>query len=171
MSGQNTLTSREELDNWVSVFAGEGKETPGIKTHTDAKLGVTSIYTSVAFVELGSGSNKQKLECRAIHATVSGYGSMYLLGFRAISNDHNFSKRRSSMTAVADKQAISLGTPRGFFAQASIGVAEIMFFRVSRASLKKIANASTVELRINGLKGELTAETRDLFRQLLNGTE
>jgi hypothetical protein len=163
------------LDAWVSVFARAGTETPGIKTHADPKGMFSAIYTSGSLIDFGSGNSSQRLECRAIYVVINlpngMRDSMYLLGFHALSEDQNFSRRRSRMTIVADKQTISLGGPTGFVGQASIGVSELMFYRITKTTLKKMANAGSLELRVNGLRGTVVAEAKALFGQLATSTD
>jgi hypothetical protein len=94
-----------------------------------------------------------------------------LIGFRALSEDYRFSRQKSALTVTVDGQKISLGTPRGLLGQTVVGAMEIMFYRTGKATLKRIANARTVEFRIDGAKGAVSDNLKDLFKQLAEITE
>ena len=51
------------------------------------------------------------------------------------------------------------------------GVHELFFYRISKASLKKIAYAKNADLRIDSYSGVLTQETREMIKQLIAATE
>jgi len=165
-----TTATINERDAWVSVFSRADKESTGIKTYQEPSGQFSSTYTSAIFVDLDLDGKHQKLECRAMYITykqVNGaYGTIYLIGFRAVSEDYRFSMQRSRLTVVVDNQPISLGGPRGFRGQAVMGAIELMYYRVSKATLKRISNARTAELRIDKAKGMLSETAKDLFKQL-----
>lgn len=158
-SGKNGNSTRMEMDAWVSVYAERENESYGLKTHMDPAGRYGTVYTSAAYIYLGEGEKKQRLECRALYVTVSlpngGKEAFYLLGFRAISAAYTFSVKRSTMSAVVDNQAIGLGTPRGLRGESTIGAEEILYYRIGKASLKKIAEGKKVVLKVNGLSGEI----------------
>src|SRR5206468_4111215 len=56
-----------DKDAWLDVFAGVGKESPGLKTYSDPKGRFSAVYTSVAFVNFASGVINQRLECRVLY--------------------------------------------------------------------------------------------------------
>jgi hypothetical protein len=66
---------------------------------------------------------------------------------------------------------MALGAPSGLRRHGLQGAEEIMLFQVSWAQLKKIANAKSVELRIDKLIGPLPESSRDLIKQLVVATE
>ena len=162
-------------DAWVSVLSGVDKETPGLQTHRDPAGRFDTLYTSAAFVDLKLDGKSQKLECRALYVTykqVNGMNrSMYLIGFRAISEDFRFSRQKSALTVMVDNQAIPLGQPRGLLGQTVVGAMELMFYKASKATLKRISKARSVEFRIDGARGDLSEDIKDLFKQLADVTD
>jgi hypothetical protein len=166
------------MDQWVSVFAGVGKEGPGIRTFNDPNGRYNVVFTSSVVTDFSAGGQKERLEVAAGYVTVTTYNgskvSLHLIAFRAIAENFRFPTGKTRMTAVVDNQVIPLGTPVTRRAQGLIGgeVAseELMYFKTSPATLRKIGKAKKVEFRINKLSGTLPAEARDLFRQLADAT-
>lgn len=67
-SGQpDTFTSSSNMEVWADVYAGVGKETVGLFTRYDDARRFGMIGTSGAFVYLGNGLGRQKVECRALY--------------------------------------------------------------------------------------------------------
>ena len=171
-------SGRSQMDQWVSVFAGVGKDGPGIRTINDPNGRYNVVFTSSVVTDFSAGGQKERLEVAAGYVTVTAYNgakiSMHLIAFRAIAENFRFPNSKTRMTAVVDSQVIPLGTPMTRRAQGLIGgeVAseELMYFKVSPATLRKIGKAKKVEFRINKLSGTLPAEARDLFRQLADAT-
>ena len=163
-----------EKDAWLDVLAGTDKESPGVKVYSDPKGRFTSTYTSVAFVNLSSGQTKQRLECRAIRGDFlllnGGSDHLYLFGFRAISDDYNFSTRLSRLSVTADGQTVSMALLHGFRGRAQFGANEIMYFQVSRRFLERIAGAQNVQLRIGKLSGTMDKNLQSLIAQLMAAT-
>ena len=95
---------------------------------------------------------------------------VYLIGFQAISENLDFSKRRSLLTITADGEVFALGRARGGYGGATYGVHEFLYYKISRSALTKIAKAQKVQIRIDSLSGPISAETRDLIRQLVAAT-
>jgi len=164
-----------DKEAWLDVFAGTGKESPGLNTYSDPNGRFSTIYTSVAFVNLTSGSFKQRLECRAIYVDylqVDGnHGQMYLIGFQAMSDDNNFSKRLSRLTITTDRTSVSMPLSKGFRANGSVGVQEIMYYRVTAATLRNIGSALNVQLRIDKLSAPVDKNLQGLVAQLVTATQ
>lgn len=129
-------------DAWLDVFARAGKEAAGVHTYEDPQHRFSSFYTSGAFVNLAAGETKQRLECRAAHINfllVNGtHRSIYIIAFRALSDDYNFSKRTSGLTLNVDGRGMSISLLGGLRARGSIGAEEIMIYVVSAPMLRKI---------------------------------
>ena len=159
---------------WLDVFAGTGRESPGVHSHTDPQGRFTALYTSAAFINLAAGSIKQRLECRAFYIDyllVNGtHRAVYVVGFRTLSDDYNFSRHASGLTLTADGHSISIPLLRGLRARGSIGAIEIMLYLTSGATLKKIASAQNVQVRINNLSGPMDKDLQSLIGQLAAGT-
>jgi Micrococcal nuclease (thermonuclease) homologs len=163
-----------EKDAWLDTMAGTGVEEPGIKTYTDPKGLFVSRYTSAAFINFASAQIKQRLECRAIRGDVKlvngSWEVLYLFGFRAISDDFNFSTRASSLSITADGQTFSTPLLHGIRGRAQFGATEIMYYRVSLALLKRISRAQNVQFRIDKLSGAMPSDLQRLIGQLLAAT-
>lgn len=159
------------LEVWTDVFAGLGRESTGLQTFNEPGGKFSTVYTSNAFVNLSADGKNQKLEFRAMYVTLNlpdgSEQNIYVLGFQAISNDFNFSRRKSRLTILADKQRISLGIARGFWGQASYGVHEVFYYKIIKQSLAKLANAKHVEVRIDGYSGTVGEEAKQLIKQLV----
>jgi endonuclease YncB( thermonuclease family) len=171
--------NRSQMDAWVSVFAGVGKEGPGIRTINDPNGRYNVVFTSSVVTDFSATGQKEKLEVAAGFVTVTAYNgaklSMHLIAFRAIASDFRFPMNKTRMTAVIDGKAIPLGAPmtkcaKGMIGGGEVASEEIMYFRTSAATLGKMGKANKVEFRINKLSGMLPAEARDLFRQLAEAT-
>lgn len=176
-AGSIGITSRTEMNTWVSVFANAKKESYGIQTFADPQQRFSAVYTSAILIDFSSSTSpsKERLECRPMLISVRRYNGsqekVYLIGFGAISEDYRFSKARSRLTLLVDGRVLSLGAPRGYRGKGSIGAQEIMFYRVGWATLKKIGAANKVEVRIDKLSASLRDESRDLFKQLATATQ
>jgi endonuclease YncB( thermonuclease family) len=166
---------RWELDAWADVFAGVGRESAGLQTYSDPQQRFATIYTPLAFVNIASGSNRQKIEFRAMYIKVNFPNGtsevVYLIGFQSLSEDVKFSKRVSRLTITADKQPLNLGTPYSMNGSASFGVRELLFYKASKTTLKKIGNAKNVNIQIEGYSGPLSDDARENIKQLITTVE
>ena len=162
------------MDAWVDVFSGAGRETYGIKTYSDPDGRYSAVYTSAALIDFVSPSGKERLECRTLLISPTlyngGHSKVYLIGFHAISEDYRFSRARSRLTVLVDNKAIALGTPVGLRGKGSIGAQELMFYKVTWATLRTIGNAKKVEFRIDKLAGPLSDDSHELIKQLATAT-
>jgi hypothetical protein len=172
--GVPAAAPRLQMDAWVNVFSGAGKEGRGLIPYSDPKGRFTGVYTSALLIDFLSPAGKERLECRAmmIAPTVNGGGRsrVYLVGFRAIASEYRFSKGRTRMTVVADNQRMSLGSPFGLRGSSLIGSQEIMYFRLTWAQMKKIGAAKKVTFQIDRLSGPLSDDSRALFEELATAT-
>jgi hypothetical protein len=89
--------------------------------------------------------------------------------FTALSDDYNFSRRASRLTISAGGRVISAHLFHGVRAKASAGAEEVFFYRLSRESLKEIANADVVQVRIDNLSGRMSKNGQELIMQLVAG--
>jgi endonuclease YncB( thermonuclease family) len=171
----STSDARVKMDAWVNVFAGADKEPFGLLTYSDPQKRFTAVYTSALLTDFVSAAGKERLECRVIMIAptlnVGGSEKLFLLGFRAISDDYKFSKGKTRMTVNADNQRMYLGAPHGIRADTVIGVEEIMYYRLTWAQLKKIGIAKKVDFRIDGMTATLTENAQALFKELATATE
>ncbi len=178
-SSASSTSTRSQMDAWVSVFAGAGKEGPGIRTYNDPNGRAQTLFTSSVVVDFSSPGQKEKLEVAAGHVTLTTYTGarigVHLIAFRAIAQDFRFSTTKTQMTALIDGKAVNLGVPftrraQGMIGGGEVASEEVMYFKTSAATLRSISKAKKVELRINRLSGTLPAESRDLFGQLADAT-
>lgn len=166
-------TGKSDLDSWGDLFAGVGKETYGLKTYSDPQGRFDTVYTSVAFVNMDGGKIDRRLEFRGIFIYLNlpdgQKQSMYMIGFQSVADEYYFSKRKSHLSFAVDKKNLAVGAPlRGLRAESSVGTREIVYYRVSKATLKSVAAGKTVEIRIDGLLGTIPQDIRDLFKQLVD---
>lgn len=170
-AGSWTGSRQSQLNTWGNVFAGVGKETRGLQTYSDPAGRFDAIYTSAIFVEMNGGKMDRRLECRLIFAYANlpdgRRQTIYAIGFRALADDYLFSKRKSSLTFTADRRNIPIGAPwHGKRGEGAIGTEEIFFYNLTKVQLRSIGNAKSLELRIDGMLGNLSEEGQDLFKQL-----
>lgn len=162
-----------DKDSWFEWIVDRGGETRGVHSYEDPRKLFRAFYTSNAVIEFSAGSVKQKLDCRAVFYSVnhamSPVEDAYKLMFIALSDDYNFSRRASRLTIIADGQAINANIDRGARGKESPGAVEVFFYRISRASLKKIATAKSVEVRIDNLTGHMSKDGQNLIGQLIAG--
>ncbi|HKP69067.1 MAG TPA: thermonuclease family protein [Pyrinomonadaceae bacterium] len=176
---ETTVSERTQMDAWVKVFANGKKESRGLQTYNDPNGRFTSVFTSPILIEFKSAAGKEMLECRPAYVMVKRYDGgheyLYFIGLRAIAENFRFSNTKTRMTAVVDKQVFTFSAPfgrrgTGMIGGGGIGAEEIMYFQSSKATLRKIANAKSAELRLNKLAGTLSADARDLFKELVDTT-
>jgi len=162
-----------DKDSWFQLIVENGNETRGVHSYDDPRKLFRAFYTSNAVIEFSTGNVKQKLDCRAVFYSVNHAMSPvedgYKLMFIALSDDFNFSRRASRLTIIADGRTIAANLDRGLRGKGSIGSEEMFFYRVSRESLGKIATASSVEVRIDDLKGYMSKDGQTLIGQLIAG--
>jgi hypothetical protein len=163
-----------QMDNWVSVFGGAGKESYGILTYSQPKSGFMMFYTSAGFVDFDTTSDKERIDCRAFLLAPtqnhSGNSKLFLLGFHAISSDYRFTKGTSRLSLIIDGRRLALGAPYGLRRNGVIGAQEIVLYKISWATLRKIGNAKKVEVRMDKRTAPLKDATRELFKQLADAT-
>lgn len=162
---------RTELNAWGDVFAGVGKETPGLQTYTDPQGRFDAIYTSAAFVELNGGKVNRRMECRLIFAYINQPNgrreTVYAIGFRALADDYYFSERKSRLSFTADKRNLAIGSPAyGRRGDSSIGTEELFFYELTKAQMRILGNAKRLEIRIDGMLGVMSDNARELFKEL-----
>ena len=162
-----------DKDSWFEWITERGAESYGVHSYDDPKKLFRAFYTSNAVIEFLSGSTRQKLDCRAVYYSVNRpdgtHEDTYRLMFIALSDDYNFSRRVSHLSIVADGHTISASLDRGIRGRGSIGSEEVFFYRISSESLKKIAAANLVEVRIDNLTGHMTKDGQNLIGQLVGG--
>lgn len=162
-----------DKDSWFNFITGRGVETRGVHSYDDPSGRFQAFYTSNALIELGAGPARQKVDCRAVYASLrppdGTRQDIYVLLFIALSDDYNFSRRASHLNVIADGTTISASLHHGLRGKAVIGAGEILYYWLSRASFKKIAEANSVQVRIDNLTGRMSRDTQDLIRQLIAG--
>ena len=162
-----------DKDSWFEWITAAGGETYGVHSYDDPKKQFRAFYTSNAVIDLSIGNTRQKLGCRAVYYLVNGadgsHQDVYDLLFMALSDDYNFSRRASRLTIIADGRAIRANLDRGLRGRESPGALEVFFYRVSRESLKKIAAANSVDVRIDSLSGHMSKDAQSLIGELVAG--
>ncbi|HUR96724.1 MAG TPA: thermonuclease family protein [Pyrinomonadaceae bacterium] len=170
------VSARSQMDAWVDTFAFSRNEGYGVHVFREPNGRYQVVYSSPIMIELNSRPGKERLECRVMYVTGTRYDGtaarMYMLGFRAISEDYRFSKTKTRLTAVVDGKALSLGNvvsglrAQGMIAGGGMASGEVMYFTTNKTSIRKMADAANLEFRINNYTGTVPAGTRDLFKQI-----
>ena len=159
---------------WLDVFAGVGSEAPGVKTYSDPKGLFNVSYTSNAFITLTDGKNTQRLECRigyVVYPLVNRQqAAHYLIGFRALSDDYNFSRRLSRLKLTIDGHAISMSLHHGLRGKGAVGAIEMMFYQIPLGSVKQMTAAAKVSIRIDKLSGDMGKDLQNNVAELLAAT-
>ena len=165
----------QDKEGWLDTMAFADNGSTGVMNYNDPNGRFRAFYTSVAFVNLVSGNVKQRLECRAVFTDFllpdGSHKTVYMIGFRAISDDYNFSKRTSRLTIIADGKPMSVALLGGLRAKATFGAEEMMFYPVSNATLKKIGAAKNITVKIDRLTGPMNKNLQSLIGQLATGTQ
>lgn len=166
--GWRPAGGRGEYDAWGDLYAGVGTEHVGLHTYTDPQGRFSSIYTSAVFVSLASGSARKRLESRLMYVEVGpAREKVYAIGFRYIGKDFYFSRKPSVLSFAVDRKIVNVGRPlTGFIGQNAAADHEIFYYRLTKAQMKSLAAARTVDVRIDGLSAPLSADGLQLFRQL-----
>lgn len=169
-------SKRSQMDSWVSTLAFAREEGYGLHVYKDPNGRLEAIYTSPLIIEFSSSTGRERLECRAMYVSTTRYdGSplkLYLIAFRAISDDYRFSRTVTRLTGSVDGKPIGFGgllagyRGQGLIGAGSVATGELMFFGTSRATLQRIGRSRSAELRINKFRGTISNEARDLFKQL-----
>ena len=156
------------MNAWNEVIAGVGRESFGLKVGRVEAMNFNYILTSGTMVDMSSRTSRQRLEFRSIYGYwgAAGGASRFAFGFRSLADDFKYGGNKRGLTLVVDGRPLTLTYFTSFKAQSSIGAHEIYFYNMSRATLRRIAAATVVEIRVNGMSGRLPAEAKQLMRQL-----
>ena len=145
----------------------------GVHSYDDPHGHFRAFYTSNATIEVAAGTAKQKLDSRAVYGSMSmpdgSHQDIYVLMFMAVSDDYNFSRRADHLTISADGRTIAANLHHGLRGKAIMGALEIWYYWLSRESLKRIAEAGTVQIHIDNLSGTMSRDEQDLIKQLIAG--
>lgn len=169
---QQGVSHAASMNAWNEVIAGVGTESYGLHPYHNDSLKFDVTYTSGAFVD--APGSERKIECRAAYVEWRDPDgtprSGHVLMFRSLSDDYDFSRRKSSLTIVIDGRGMSIGGPRGLRGINSIGAHEIFGYRISKSLLTAMARARDVQVRIDGFTGRLPADLLRLMKQLADAT-
>lgn len=167
-AGWRPSGGRGEYDAWGDLFAGVGTELAGLQTYTDPQNRFSAIYTSAAFVPLTSSKASKRLESRLMYLEVGPTREKFhLIGFRHVGKEYYFSRKPSVLSFAADRKIVSVGKPLGgFTGQDAAADHELFFYRLTKAQIKTIAAARTLDVRIDGLSATLPGDAQALYKQL-----
>ena len=162
-----------DKDSWFEWITEIGTETRGVHSYEDPNKRFQFFYTSNAVIEFSTGAGRQKLDCRAVYFPINRpdgtHEDIYTLVFIALSDDFNFSRQASRLTILVDGRTITASIFHGMRVKQSAGAEEMFFYRLSRESLRKIATANSVEVRIDTLTGHMSRDGQSLIGQLIAG--
>ena len=77
----------------------------------------------------------------------------------------------NNLVIVADRREINVGKARRLARQAGSSAVEVLLYRISRASLAKIAAAKKVEMKIGAHRSALDAKQQKMIKTLLADSE
>ena len=115
-----------------------------------------------------SSSASKRLESRLMYFEVGpAREKVHVIGFRSIGKEFYFSRKPCILSFAADRKIINIGKPeRGFLGQDAAADHELFFYRLTKAQLKAITSARSLDVRIDGLSAILPDDARQLFKQL-----
>ena len=112
----------------------------------------------------------QKVEFRTIYVYRGDPNaiqeSAFLIGFLSQSQDQKF-ETSNGLTIIADKQNIALGSARRLSRRVPDGVQELLLYKIGAISLKQIANAKKLTVRLGRYSGPMAGDVQDSIRQLI----
>jgi endonuclease YncB( thermonuclease family) len=159
-------------DAWLDVTLDKSKQPYGLYPFSSNVEGmpVGVISTSPEIVYLFSGTSRQKIACRVAYAEVQTpegkYESIAVLGFQSISESLTLTKNKNSLSIFADGLRIPVSGLIDIFKREYFGVDERFAYSIKKGDFAKLANAKSVEIRIDNYKGKLAPTSLALFKQL-----
>jgi micrococcal nuclease len=139
---------------------------------SSARIGYTS--TPSTFINVAAGNSQVKLDHRTFYFYRGDKSSgvekdVFALGFLSISPGARFDKS-NNLTIIADKQKFAFVKTDRFAKQFPEGFVEILFYKVSPAVLKKIANAKNVQVKVGQYSGAMGEASQAVMNELLTAT-
>ena len=136
------------------------------------RVGYTS--TASSFIDVSSGSSRLKLDHRTFYVYRGDQSSgverdVFLLGFLNVSPNAKFDKS-NGLTVFADKQKLVFPKFARLVRQAQEGLVEIVFYKVSPAVLKKIAEAKNVQIKVGQYSGAFGDDAQAAMKELMTAT-
>lgn len=135
------------------------------------KIGYTS--TSSTFINVSDGNSRLVLDHRTFYFYQGDQAGIerdaFGLGFLTISPAPKFSKS-TSLTIIADKQKHVFPPLVRLVGQTTSGVQEIVFYKVSRSLLTRIADAKNIQIKLGTYSGAMNDDSRQAMKELLTVT-
>ncbi|HEX9961118.1 MAG TPA: thermonuclease family protein [Pyrinomonadaceae bacterium] len=139
---------------------------------SSARIGYTS--TPSTFINVAAGNSQVKLDHRAFYFYRGDKSSgvekdVFALGFLTVSPGARFATS-NNLTIIADKQKFAFVKTDRLHRQFPEGYVEILFYKVSPAVLKKIADAKSAQIKVGQYSGAIGDETQAAMNELLTAT-
>lgn len=163
------------LDMWSNVNnSASSKQSPingGLLTGTSPNYGISYVMTSGNFVNLTSGTTRQKMESRSIYLyKTTETNSVYIIGFLSQSEKYSFADS-NSLTITADGKKFSLGKAYRFYREIPSAVQELLLYQIDAAALSKIAQAKNLQMTLGKFSGSIGNDYQELIKNLLTVTK
>ena len=98
-----------------------------------------------------------------------GRDSIYLVGIFSEATDWKF-LTANSLTIVADNQKIVVGKAYRLYRRTAYSAQELLLYRISRASIAKIAGARKLEINLGAYSGGLPENLQAMLKNLLQAS-
>lgn len=171
VSNSWTARASSDVQVWGEVFAGVGKEAPGLQAYSDPNRRFDAVYTPATFVEMDGGKTDRRVEFRLLTYYFRNASDeripVYVIGFQSVAEEYLFSTRKSRLTIVADKRPLVIGAPMyGQRGDSAIGTRELFFYILNKQQVKTLGKAKKLELRIDGMVGTISVDATEFLREL-----
>ncbi len=178
-SQKNTVQRRvvPQTEMWADVGGDNSFEQPlgigGLNAGYDSDKRIGHISTPGIFLDFSAGDFLRKIESRVFYFYRGDKSniedSIYWIGFRSVSKEYKFAKS-NSLTISADAQKVVLGKAKRFTYKNSSSVEEMLFYRITRAQLMKIAKAERIAVQMGSYSGRISSNSLMYINNLLNAS-
>ena len=160
---KNTTAQRKavaQTQMWADVGDGGQFDQPysvgGLRIGYDPLKNVGFIFTPSIYLDFPKADFLQKVESRVYYGyrgnKANVEDSVYVIGFLTKSKSYKFLKS-NGLTIMADSQKIVLKLGRRFSQREPSGDWELMFYKITRAQLQKIAGAQKISVQLGSYSG------------------
>jgi endonuclease YncB( thermonuclease family) len=179
-SQKNTVQRRvvPQTEMWADVGGGDSSfDQPlglgGLRAGYDANLKIGHISTPSIFLDFPAGDFLRKVESRLFYIYKGDKAniedSVYWIGFLSVSKEYKFAKS-NSLTVSADAQKVVLGKAKRFTFKGNSSVEEMLFYKITRAQLMKIAKAERISVQMGSYTGGISSDSLMYINNLLNAS-
>lgn len=165
-----------QVEIWADVGGTGAPKNPvpgveGLYAGYDPATKIGYSMTDSKFLNLEAAGKSQKVECRAIYVYRGGLydptESAFIIGVMATVPSFRFEKA-NNLTFSIDKKAVPLGKALRFYRQHDNSAQELLLYKVSKETLKKIVDAKSLRVTVGGFSGPVDKDFQTLINNLLN---